>query len=117
MVAGSNGELTGDMVRININRDDEQLTRALNRIHLTYRLCYRRVDKAFLNYNSHLVGLNVLLGFISSVVRLPWDNIGVAVFSNDNDFGGFLTQSITYRLLDEALGLEPIDWNGRCVRI
>ena len=60
--------------------------------------------------------INVLLGFLSNVARFPWDNIGVAVFSNDNDFGGLLSQVITYRLFDEALGLEPIDWDGRCVR-
>jgi len=65
-----------------------------------------------LNSNAQL-GLNILSGFASTVFRFPWDNIGVAVFSNDYDFGDLLTQVITYRLFDEALGLEPIDWDGR----
>ena len=59
--------------------------------------------------------LNFDLGFSSSIAWLPWDNIGIAVFSNDNELGTLLVQSITYHLFDEALGLAPIDWSSRCV--
>ncbi|RDB29884.1 Gigasin-6 [Hypsizygus marmoreus] len=52
-------------------------------------------------------------GFLSSLSRLPFDNLGIAVLTNDNDYGGFISQVIKYRLMDEALGLEKVDWNGR----
>lgn len=53
------------------------------------------------------------LGFISLITRLPFDNIGVAVLSNDNDYGDPITNIIRWRLLDQALGLEKVDWNAR----
>ncbi|KAI3614262.1 beta-lactamase [Moniliophthora roreri] len=50
-------------------------------------------------------------GANSDMARLPFENIGVAVMSNDDDIGGNLVDIIKYRLIDEALGLEPFDWN------
>ncbi|KAG6819427.1 hypothetical protein H0H93_011954, partial [Arthromyces matolae] len=52
-------------------------------------------------------------GFNSEVTRLPFDNIGVAVLTNDNDYGSFISIVVKYYLLDIALGLEPVDWNSR----
>jgi hypothetical protein len=55
------------------------------------------------------------LGFSSMISRIPSDNLGVAILSNDAISGGLIMQIIRYRLLDEALGLEPIDWNSRFI--
>ncbi|KAG6840030.1 hypothetical protein C0991_009475 [Blastosporella zonata] len=52
-------------------------------------------------------------GFWSQVTRLPFDNLGVAVLCNDYEYGGSFGLSIKYRLIDEALGLEPVDWDAR----
>ncbi|KAG6819429.1 hypothetical protein H0H93_011956 [Arthromyces matolae] len=52
-------------------------------------------------------------GFRSIVTRLPLDNIGVSVLSNDNDYGGLINLIVKYYLLDIALGLNPVDWNTR----
>ncbi|RDB30019.1 hypothetical protein Hypma_013824 [Hypsizygus marmoreus] len=52
-------------------------------------------------------------GFNTQVARLPFDNLGVAVLTNDNDYGSFIIQVIKGRLLDEALGLDKIDWHSR----
>ncbi|KAF8067004.1 beta-lactamase/transpeptidase-like protein [Lyophyllum atratum] len=52
-------------------------------------------------------------GHNSQIARLPNDGLGVMVYSNDNTFGGLTMEVIKYRLIDEALGLEPIDWSTR----
>lgn len=48
------------------------------------------------------------------LTRFPWDNLGIAVLTNDNPY---ISEVIKYRLIDEALALEPIDWNERSVSI
>ncbi|RDB27566.1 hypothetical protein Hypma_003858 [Hypsizygus marmoreus] len=52
-------------------------------------------------------------GYNSQISRLQNDNIGVAVLSNDNSYGGTIVDIIKCHILDTALGLEPIDWNAR----
>ncbi|GLB41349.1 putative beta-lactamase [Lyophyllum shimeji] len=52
-------------------------------------------------------------GYHSQVTRLTNDGLGVMVFSNDNPLGALTMEIVKYRLIDEALGLEPIDWNTR----
>ncbi|GLB40046.1 putative beta-lactamase [Lyophyllum shimeji] len=52
-------------------------------------------------------------GFSSLVTRLPFDNLGLAILCNDNEYGGAIMSIIRYRLIDEALGLDKIDWEGR----
>ncbi|TRM62338.1 beta-lactamase/transpeptidase-like protein [Schizophyllum amplum] len=52
-------------------------------------------------------------GFQTSITRLPWDNIGVAVLTNDDYYGFDIHELVKYYLIDEALGLEKIDWNTR----
>jgi hypothetical protein len=53
------------------------------------------------------------LGFNSIISRLPFDNLGVAILTNDGLFGGVIGDVIRFRLLDDALGLERVDWNTR----
>ncbi|KAJ6600441.1 hypothetical protein DFH09DRAFT_901426, partial [Mycena vulgaris] len=47
------------------------------------------------------------------VTRFPADAFGVAVFTNDDTFGTLFKEVIKFRLVDEVLGLEPVDWNSR----
>ncbi|KAL0946325.1 hypothetical protein HGRIS_012564 [Hohenbuehelia grisea] len=51
-------------------------------------------------------------GFTSAIARMPYDNIGIAVLSNDGNVGGSFTQVIKYRIFDEALGLTPFDFDS-----
>ncbi|KAG6826128.1 hypothetical protein H0H92_001047 [Tricholoma furcatifolium] len=54
-------------------------------------------------------------GFNSQVSRLPNDGIGVAVLTNDNEYGKLISQLVKYYIMDRALGLTPIDWSTRHV--
>jgi hypothetical protein len=44
---------------------------------------------------------------------MPFDNLGVAILTNDALFGGAIGDVIKWRLFDDALGLERVDWNSR----
>ncbi|KAK0200076.1 beta-lactamase/transpeptidase-like protein [Desarmillaria ectypa] len=52
-------------------------------------------------------------GFMTQISRFPSDKLGVAVFSNDNEYGSMLHEIIKWYLVDAAFGLPPIDWNTR----
>ncbi|KAG5650787.1 hypothetical protein H0H81_011070 [Sphagnurus paluster] len=52
-------------------------------------------------------------GFLSYISRLPFDGLGIAIISNDYDLGSLLGPIINYRLMDQALGLEKINWDAR----
>ncbi|KAG6855689.1 hypothetical protein H0H87_012078 [Tephrocybe sp. NHM501043] len=52
-------------------------------------------------------------GHLSWIVRFPELGLGLSVYSNDNSMGNYLMTIIKHRLFDEALGLKPVDWNGR----
>ncbi|KAJ7586977.1 beta-lactamase/transpeptidase-like protein [Mycena floridula] len=52
-------------------------------------------------------------GFHSQVTRFPFDNVGLAVFSNDDQHGPLLVDIIKNRISDKLLGLEPVNWNQR----
>ncbi|KAF9463777.1 beta-lactamase/transpeptidase-like protein [Collybia nuda] len=54
-----------------------------------------------------------VLGYNSAIARLPFDNVGVAVLTNDFTYGSYFAEIIKYGLLDQALGLELVDWNSR----
>lgn len=56
-----------------------------------------------------------LIGFMTQISRFPSNDLGIAVFSNDNEYGGMLHEIIKWYLVDTALGLPPIDWNTRSV--
>ncbi|KAJ7450830.1 hypothetical protein FB451DRAFT_1051874, partial [Mycena latifolia] len=47
------------------------------------------------------------------IIRFPLQNFGVAVLSNDESFGDEIMETIKFRLIDEILKLEVIDWSGR----
>ncbi|KAF5365311.1 hypothetical protein D9758_005454 [Tetrapyrgos nigripes] len=52
-------------------------------------------------------------GYRTQITRFPWAKLGVAVFSNDDTYGSVFHEIIKWRLVDEALELEPIDWDSR----
>lgn len=70
------------------------------------------------SYRDHQVAFHSgrMSGHRSIVLRLPDQDIGVAVMTN----GGFcsyeVAQTIARRVMDERLGLEAIDWEGRLAR-
>ncbi|KAE9393924.1 beta-lactamase/transpeptidase-like protein [Gymnopus androsaceus JB14] len=55
----------------------------------------------------------VTLGFRTQITRFPFDNLGVAVLSNDDSFGSFLMDAIKWRIVDKLIGLDMVDWNSR----
>ncbi|KAJ6625232.1 beta-lactamase/transpeptidase-like protein [Mycena sp. CBHHK59/15] len=56
-------------------------------------------------------------GFKTQVSRLPNDNLAVVVLSNDEN-GNRIMEPVKYRIIDEILGLEPIDWaHGMCFSV
>ncbi|KAJ7249404.1 beta-lactamase/transpeptidase-like protein [Mycena rebaudengoi] len=52
-------------------------------------------------------------GYHSQVTRLPFDGLGIAVLTNDDNYGPVFLEAIKYRIIDAALGLEPVDWSAR----
>ncbi|CAK5274082.1 unnamed protein product [Mycena citricolor] len=52
-------------------------------------------------------------GFNSVVSRLPWQEFGVAVMTNDDSLGSLIAEAIKFRLIDEFLQLKPVDWTSR----
>jgi CubicO group peptidase (beta-lactamase class C family) len=50
-------------------------------------------------------------GFVTECMLLPDDGIGVAVMTNTSLSA--MAPVVAYRLLDELLGLEPLDWFSR----
>ncbi|KAG7440325.1 beta-lactamase/transpeptidase-like protein [Guyanagaster necrorhizus] len=50
-------------------------------------------------------------GFHTQIARLPFDNLGVAVFSNDDIYGDRIMNIVKFGIIDKVLGLERIDWN------
>ncbi|KAF9524497.1 beta-lactamase/transpeptidase-like protein [Crepidotus variabilis] len=55
-------------------------------------------------------------GFKTGIARFPQDQFGVISLSND-DNGGFITESVKWRVVDDVLGLERVDWNSRYEKI
>ncbi|KAK0458281.1 uncharacterized protein EV420DRAFT_389681 [Desarmillaria tabescens] len=51
-------------------------------------------------------------GFRTQIARLPFENLGVAVFSNDDIYGDQLMDIVKFGIIDKVLGLEKIDWNS-----
>ncbi|KAF7431198.1 hypothetical protein PC9H_006919 [Pleurotus ostreatus] len=48
-------------------------------------------------------------GFNSFLSRFPFDGVGIAVLTNDDQLGSSISLAIKYRLADQALGLSPLD--------
>ncbi|KAJ6575598.1 beta-lactamase/transpeptidase-like protein [Mycena vulgaris] len=51
-------------------------------------------------------------GFKTQVTRFPNDNLAIVVLSNDES-GNHIMESVKWRIVDHAFGLEPIDWAQR----
>jgi CubicO group peptidase (beta-lactamase class C family) len=47
-------------------------------------------------------------GFLTECMMLPDDDIGVAVMTNTSS--SVMAPTVAYRVLDELLGVEPLDW-------
>ncbi|KAL0946348.1 hypothetical protein HGRIS_012583 [Hohenbuehelia grisea] len=50
-------------------------------------------------------------GYLTSIARLPFDNLGVAVLTNDLHYGAYYMQVIKHRIIDHALNLPRWDYN------
>ncbi|KAJ7130378.1 beta-lactamase/transpeptidase-like protein [Mycena epipterygia] len=55
-------------------------------------------------------------GFKTIVSRLPHENIGIVVLSND-DNGVRVMEPVKFKIIDTLLGLEPVDWAQRYVEL
>ncbi|KAJ7575150.1 beta-lactamase/transpeptidase-like protein [Mycena floridula] len=53
------------------------------------------------------------LGFSGQITRFPFDNFGIAAFSNDGVYGLNIVNIVMFRIIDEVFGLDPVDWNLR----
>ncbi|KAH8795142.1 hypothetical protein DL96DRAFT_1649621, partial [Flagelloscypha sp. PMI_526] len=53
----------------------------------------------------------------SAMATLPNRQFGVTVMSNAQNNGGALAQIIKFRLMDAAMGLDPIDWTSIYVQL
>ncbi|KAJ7017530.1 beta-lactamase/transpeptidase-like protein, partial [Mycena alexandri] len=53
-------------------------------------------------------------GFKTIVSRLPHDNIGLVVLSND-DNGVRVMEPVKFQIIDALVGLEPINWSQRYI--
>ncbi|KAJ7096105.1 beta-lactamase/transpeptidase-like protein [Mycena epipterygia] len=52
-------------------------------------------------------------GFRTQVTRFPSESLGIAVLSNDENLGSGIIESVKYRIIDDVLQLEAIDWPAR----
>lgn len=52
-------------------------------------------------------------GFSTQITRIPSLGLGVSVFSNEDAFGDEIVEIVKWRIIDDALGLTPIDWDSR----
>jgi len=52
-------------------------------------------------------------GFISQMAWLPNDDIGVMVLTNMSGESNPVPQTVVFRVFDDLLGLDPVDWNAR----
>lgn len=59
--------------------------------------------------------VGILRGAGSTVVRAPAFYIGIVLAINEVEVGARLIDPIIYRILDDMLGLKPIDWEDRLV--
>ncbi|KAK7050046.1 hypothetical protein VNI00_005478 [Paramarasmius palmivorus] len=52
-------------------------------------------------------------GYQTHITRLPNSKFGIAVFANDGDYGMQFAEVIKWRIVDQVLGPDPVDWNSR----
>ncbi|KAE9396088.1 beta-lactamase/transpeptidase-like protein [Gymnopus androsaceus JB14] len=63
------------------------------------------------SYRGHCNFLNI--GFHSQIIRFPFDDFGIVILLNDDKFGTHMYEVMKWRIVDEILGLESVDWNSR----
>lgn len=65
------------------------------------------------DYQGKLVAMHggALQGFYSRVLLVPEAKLGIAIFTNAES--GPSLNALQYRLLDQYLGMAPVDWIGR----
>ncbi|KAG5633804.1 hypothetical protein H0H81_005188, partial [Sphagnurus paluster] len=68
-----------------------------------------------ITYRGHLIIEHggYIRGFNTQISRLPNDNFGVSVLTNDHEYGKVIGEIIKAHIIDKALKLQPIDWNSR----
>ncbi|KAF5391208.1 hypothetical protein D9757_003079 [Collybiopsis confluens] len=81
----------------------------ISRLFLTDTICCR--NTYLLSCSNQHGGSTP--GFNTQIIRFPFDNVGIAVLTNDDSFGGLFMEVIKGRIIDEIFGLEPLDWNSR----
>lgn len=52
-------------------------------------------------------------GQASRIVRIPGSGVGIAIVANELDLGFHFVMVASYRIMDNMLGLEPINWEKR----
>ena len=52
------------------------------------------------------------LGYRTQVARFQNNNLGIIILSSD-DTGNSLLEAVKFRIADEILGLNQLDWNNR----
>ena len=68
---------------------------------------YRGID-----VSSHT---GMVAGQRTFLLRTRDDRLGIMIAANDSEIGMDLIRVIMYRILDDHLGLDPIDWEARLV--
>ena len=86
-------------------RDNPGATAALNPSFFEYGLAWFLRDYHGRKLVGHTGGV---LGFVSCVMLVPEQNLGVVVLTNAMNGGAF--NSIVYHILDSYLGVAPTDW-------
>lgn len=73
------------------------------------------VGQFLYTYRGHqVVGhFGAVPGQMSQILRIPKARLGVVVTANDNEFGSTFTEMAVCMVLDQVLGLEPVDWKAR----
>ncbi|KAK7449640.1 hypothetical protein VKT23_013115 [Stygiomarasmius scandens] len=71
--------------------------------------------QAIYSYRGHAVVEHTggTPGFLTLILRLPSDNVGIAVFTNDNSYGALIMEILNFHIMDQVLRLEAIDWSTR----
>ena len=52
-------------------------------------------------------------GYKSQVARFPNDNLGIITLCNDGTRGIFVMEAVKFRIAEEILGLEELNWIDR----
>jgi len=126
----SNAEEMSSWLIMNMNKGkykDKQLVseKSLKEIHSPQMISSKSIDNEELYYSLYGMGWGINLyrnnlmishsgsidGYASLVSFLPKEKLGVVILTNLE--GNLIHRTITYRIFDKYLGLEPVKWNER----